>query len=212
MPSSRSPKALPPQPRGDAVVKAVLDATLAQLAVLGYAQLSIPAVASAANVNKTSIYRRWPTKADLVRDALATAMRHTDEAPNTGALRTDLFALARTVAAFMQSSAGMAVVRIMLAEGGNPEVRALGSAAYQSAGPPGPWLVIKRAVQRGELSPGMDASLLLFTIAGALMHRVLVEQRDVPEKYIKQLVDLMLVGAGHHQPRSAPKKKPPEGG
>jgi AcrR family transcriptional regulator len=195
MPSTRARQAATPQTRGDAVVHAVLDATLTQLADVGYARLSLPDVAAAAGVNKTSVYRRWPTKAELVRDALGSAMSHADEAPDTGSLRGDLIALARTVAAFMQSRVGMAVVRIMLAEGGNPDVRALGSTAYQAAGPQGPWLVIQRAVERGELSRSADPSLLLFTIAGALMHRVLVEQRDVPDKYIHQLVDLVLLGA-----------------
>jgi AcrR family transcriptional regulator len=194
-PINRTQKPATPQPRGEAVVHAVLEATLTQLAELGFARLSIPDVATAAGVNKTSVYRRWPTKAALVRDALGSAMSHADEVPDTGTLRGDLIALARTVAAFMQSNMGMAVVRIMLAEGGNPEVRALGSTAYQTTGSQGPWMVIKRAVERGEWRRSQDPSLLLFTIAGALMHRVLVEQRDVPDPYIRQLVDLVLLGA-----------------
>jgi AcrR family transcriptional regulator len=182
------------------VVKAVLDATLTLLAEVGFARLSIPDVAVAANVNKTSIYRRWPTKAELVRDALGVAMSHADQAPDTGSLRGDLIALARTVGAFMQSPVGKAVVRIMLAEGGNPEVRALGSTAYQALGPQGPQVVVMRAIERGEWSRTTDPSLLLFTLAGAIMHRVLVEQREVPDKYIKQLVDLVLQGARHAPP------------
>jgi AcrR family transcriptional regulator len=193
-------QATTPQLRGDAVVKAVLDATLTLLAEVGFARLSIPDVAVAANVNKTSIYRRWPTKAELVRDALGVAMSHADQAPDTGSLRGDLIALARTVGAFMQSPVGKAVVRIMLAEGGNPEVRALGSTAYQALGPQGPQVVVMRAIERGEWSRTTDPSLLLFTLAGAIMHRVLVEQREVPDKYIKQLVDLVLQGARHAPP------------
>jgi AcrR family transcriptional regulator len=188
-------KAAASQPRGDAVVKAVLSAALAQLAEGGFAQLSIPDVAAAAGVNKTSIYRRWPTKDDLVRDALRGAMGHADHAPDTGSLRGDLIALVRTVGAFMQSGIGQAVVRILLAEGGNAELRALGSAAYQGAGPQGPWLVLQRAVERGEWSRSADPSLLLFTLAGAVMHRVWVEQREVSDTYIQQLVDMVLQGA-----------------
>jgi AcrR family transcriptional regulator len=193
--SKQTQQAAMPQPRGEAVVHTVLDATLTQLAEVGYTRLSIPDVATAAGVNKTSVYRRWPTKAELVRDALGSAMSHADEVLDTGTLRGDLIVLAGTVAAFMQSSVGMAVVRIMLAEGGNPEVRALGSTAYQASSSQGPWMVIKRAIERGEWQRSKDPSLLLFTIAGALMHRVLVEQRDVPDTYIQQLVDLVLLGA-----------------
>ncbi len=188
-----------PQARGEAFTSAVLDAALTQLAEVGFERLSIPQVADMVGANKTSIYRRWPSKADLVRDALAIAMNHTGDAPNTGALRTDLIALAGTVAAFTQSRVGTALIRIMLAEGSNPEVRALANAAYSEAGKQGPWIVIQRAIQRGELSSVADPSLMLFTIAGAIMHRVFVEQHDTSDEFLKQIVDLVLYGAAAKQ-------------
>jgi AcrR family transcriptional regulator len=189
----------PPQARGEAFTSAVLDAALTQLAEVGFERLSIPQVADMVGVNKTSIYRRWPSKADLVRDALAIPMSHAGDAPDTGALRTDLIALAGTVAAFTQSRVGTALIRIMLAEGGNPEVRALANAAYSEAGKNGPWIVIQRAMQRGELSANVDPSLMLFTIAGAIMHRVFVEQRDASDEFLMQIVDLVLYGAVANQ-------------
>jgi AcrR family transcriptional regulator len=184
-----------PQARGEAFTSAVLDATLTQLAEVGFERLSIPQVADMVGVNKTSIYRRWPSKANLVRDALAIPLSHAGDTPNTGALRTDLIALAATVAAFTQSRLGTALIRIMLAEGGNPEVRALANMAYSEAGRHGPWIVIKRATERGEISGNTDPSLMLFTIAGAIMHRVFVEHRDAPETFLKEVVDLVLFGA-----------------
>jgi AcrR family transcriptional regulator len=183
------------QPRGDVFVKGVLDVTLQQLAIVGYERLSIPLVAQMAAVNKTSIYRRWPTKKELVREALAVAMIHVEQAPDTGTLRGDLIALALTVATFTQSSVGTAIVRIMLAEGGNAEVQALAGTAYAQAGKNSPWVVLQRAIVRGELKSTIDPSLLLFTIAGAIMHRVFVERRVVPNDYVEQLVDLVLAGA-----------------
>jgi AcrR family transcriptional regulator len=195
MAASQSKKTAPTQARGEEFTRMVLDATLTQLAELGFERLSIPQVAEISGVNKTSIYRRWPTKADLVREALAIPLSHADEAPNTGALRTDLIALASGVAAFMQSRVGTALIRIMLAEGGNPEVRTLANAAYSDARKHGPWIVVQRAVERGELKGDVDPSLMLFTLAGAIMHRVFVEQRDAPEKFLKQAVDLVLYGA-----------------
>jgi AcrR family transcriptional regulator len=188
-----------PQARGEAFTSAVLDAALTQLAEVGFERLSIPQVANMVGVNKTSIYRRWPNKAELVRDTLAIPLSHAGDAPNTGALRTDLIALAGTVAAFTQSRVGTALIRIMLAEGSNPEVRALANAAYSEAGKQGPWIVIQRAMQRGELSANADPSLMLFTIAGAIMHRVFVEQRNASEDFLKQIVDLVLYGAGMKQ-------------
>jgi AcrR family transcriptional regulator len=195
-----SPKAVArntatPQSRGDAFVHTVLKAALAQLADVGYGRLSIPDVAAQAGVNKTSIYRRWPGKAELVREALSTAMQHADNPPDTGALRTDLIELARTVAAFMQTPVGTALIRIMLADGGNAELRALATSAYREAGKHGPREVLSRAKARGELSDDVDPPLMLFTIAGAILHRVFVEQRTASAPFIKQVVDLVLNGA-----------------
>jgi AcrR family transcriptional regulator len=193
-PSNPPPPLLPPQARGEAFTSAVLDAALTQLAQVGFERLSIPVVAQIAGVNKTSIYRRWPTKADLVRDALAIAINHSGDAPNTGALRTDLIALASALAAFTQSRAGTALIRIMLAEGSHSEMRALANAAYSEAGKHGPWIVIQRAMERGELSAQSNPSLMLFTLGGAIMHRVFVEQQGVSQDYLQQVVDLVLYG------------------
>ncbi len=183
------------QPRGDAFVRAVLDVTLTQLAQVGFERLTIPQVAEQAGVNKTSIYRRWPTKDELVRDAMGAAMRHTQDAPDTGTLRGDLIALTRTMADFTQSPVGTAVVRIMMTEGANPQVRALATTAYGEASGSGPWTVMQRAMQRGELKHNLDPSLVLFTLAGAIMHRVFVERANVPDEFLTQIIDLVLKGA-----------------
>jgi AcrR family transcriptional regulator len=195
MPGTARPGKAPPQTRGEAFTHVVFEVALAQLARVGFDRLSIPDVAELAGVNKTSIYRRWPGKTELVRDALGAAMGHADQPPDTGELRGDLVGLARSVAAFTQSEVGTAVVRILLAEGSNPEVRALAQAAYGDAGRRGPWIVLARAMERGELKEVVDPSLLLFTIAGAIVHRVFIEQRATDEAFLEQVVDLVLFGA-----------------
>jgi AcrR family transcriptional regulator len=193
---ARKKKPTEVQPRGEAFTRMVLDATLVQLAESGYERLSIPRIAELAGVNKTSVYRRWPDKPALVRDALAIAMNPAQEVPDTRTLRGDLIELARSLAVFMRSNVGTALIRIMLAEGANAEVRALATSAYAGAGKQAPWLVIQRALQRGELNLQVDPSLMLFTIAGAIMHRVFVEQSSATDTYIAQVVDMVLTGAG----------------
>lgn len=195
MRADKTPDSTGIQARGDTFVKTVLDATITQLAEFGFERLSIPLIAELAGVNKTSIYRRWPEKVDLVRAALQAAMSHVEHAPDTGNLRGDLVELARGAAAFMQSPVGTAVVRIMMAEGANPELKALATTTYAEAGRQGPWQVLKRAAERGELSGKSDPSLMLFTIAGAIMHRVFVERREASDEFLAQVVDLVLPGA-----------------
>jgi AcrR family transcriptional regulator len=183
------------QARGSRLVQRVLEATLSQLAQVGYERLAIPEIADLVGANKTSLYRRWPTKLELVADALKLAMQHTEAAPDTGSLRGDLLALTRVMGEFTQSSLGTAVLRLVLAQDTHPELRELAAAAQQAGRDHGPWLVIQRALARGELSASSDPSLLLFTLAGGILHRVFVERVRVDDAYLQRLVDLLLLGA-----------------
>jgi AcrR family transcriptional regulator len=189
------PKSAAPQIRGDAFVQGVLEVSLARLAEVGFERLSIPEVAVRAGVNKTSVYRRWSTKAELVRDALRAAMSHADQPPNMGTLRGDLLALAQSVATFMEGAQGTAILRILMTQASDPQLRQLAMEAYGEIGRHGPWAVLSRAVQRGELRPNVDHSLVLFTVAGALLHRVFVEQSSATPAFLEQVVDLVLKGA-----------------
>jgi AcrR family transcriptional regulator len=200
------------QARGDTFVSRVLQATLAQLAEVGFERLTIPAVALAADVNKTSIYRRWATPAALVRDAIGMAMQATDAAPDTGSLRGDLRALALGLGAFMASPIGAAIFRVSLVPQAAPELQAIAQLAYAQPPahvaqtpnshapnpqpPPGPWQAIARARERGELKPHTQASVLLFALAGSVLHRVFVEKGAVDEAFVDAVLDLLLSGAG----------------
>jgi AcrR family transcriptional regulator len=150
-------------------------------------------------VNKTSIYRRWPSKAELVRDALSEAMTHANEPPNTGTLRGDLIELAKIVATFIQSPVGKSILQIMLSEGSDPELRAMARSAYGQSSSSGPWIVLKRATERGELKTSIDPSRALLTLAGAIMHRVLVEQVEVTDAVLGQMVDVILYGVNNKE-------------
>jgi AcrR family transcriptional regulator len=184
-----------PQPRGDAFVQLVLEAALVQLAEVGFERLSIPEIAAIVGVNKTSIYRRWPSKTELIQEALKETMGHADLLQDTGELRGDLIALASTVAAFIQSTIGKAVVKILLAESGNPAVHELAQMAYGETAKHEPWLILSRAAKRGDLKEGLDPSIILFAIAGAIIHRLFIEKRESSEEFLTQLVDLVLTGA-----------------
>src|SRR5262249_24075462 len=81
------------QVRGWRVVEKVLEATLEELSDKGYGALSIEDVAARAGVAKTTIYRRWPAKADLALDAMRRVADSVVVVGDTGALRSDLIAM-----------------------------------------------------------------------------------------------------------------------
>lgn len=183
-----------PRPRGSRVVSKVLDAAIERLAVVGFERLSIPEIAKQAGVNKTSVYRRWPTKSDLVRAALGASMGSAAPAPSTGNLRSDLVRAARLAAAFVESPSGRGVLRMLLAEGANPGVRELAASMLRQQEAEGPRALFALAMARGELVLDADVALVLSTVAGALMHRAFVEQRPLSDAFIEGVVDLVLDG------------------
>lgn len=176
-------------------MRKVLEVTLEQLAQRGFERLSVPEVARLAGLNKTSVYRRWPTKEELVREALTVSLAAAPEdVPDTGSLRSDLLALARGALAFVESPLGAGVLRTLFAEGAHPEVRTLAASMFRQQETEVPRTVFDRAVGRGELPAEADVRLLLSTVAGALMHRAFVEQEPVTDAYLEQLIDLLLNG------------------
>ncbi len=80
-------------PRSVQVVQSVRAAALAELARAGFANLTIDGVARAANVNRTTIYRRWPSKAALLAAVVEPLLERYDEDPDTGSLGGDFMAL-----------------------------------------------------------------------------------------------------------------------
>ena len=80
-------------PRSQQVVEKVREATMAELARVGFGGLTIEGVAKAANVNRTTIYRRWPSKGALLLAVLEPGLERFDHDPDTGSLAGDLLAL-----------------------------------------------------------------------------------------------------------------------
>lgn len=183
------------KPRGPAVVTRVLGVTLEELGRVGLARLSLPRVAGLAGINKTSLYRRWPTKQDLVAAALKLAVPSAGDLPDHGSLEMDLIELAAGLAKFIASPAGMGVIRMIFADGGTPQTRRLAKAMLRAPARMAPRLVLERAIERGELRPDADLDLLLHTIGGAVLHRVFVERRSADARWARRLIRLLAEGA-----------------
>jgi AcrR family transcriptional regulator len=199
MPSTR--RALRPATRGircggrsARVVEAVLQATTAELARSGYEALRIEDVASRAGVNKTTIYRRWPTKAELVAAALCSCDDACKEAPDTGSLRRDLLELLRETSNRMTAPERRGVARVMMTEVAHPEVASIGLTLRREFF--ARWrTVIRRAASRGELPARSDAELICQTIAGVVLMRLLQFGEELDDAFLLSVVDLVLVGA-----------------
>src|SRR3954454_15098610 len=79
----------PGRPRRAEVDEAILAAAVHMLAEHGYGGVTMEGVAGAAGVGKATVYRRWPSKADLILDAIRSLKPDVGH-PDTGSTRADL--------------------------------------------------------------------------------------------------------------------------
>jgi AcrR family transcriptional regulator len=157
----------------------VLAATLGELTETGYAALTVENVARRAGVHKTTVYRRWLSRESLVADAVTQLAGTRVPFPDSGDIRADIRALARSLVRFLASPAGRAVIAVMLSDAGRiPEVadtqRRYFEDRYRQAEP-----VIARAIERGQLPPGTDPAEVLRSVIAPIYLRVLVTAEPI---------------------------------
>jgi AcrR family transcriptional regulator len=181
------------QRRGVPVIERVLEVTLEALAREGYHRLSVPEVAERAKVNKTSVYRRWPTKEALVAAALETALGHDAPLPDTGALKTDMLAFVMGAVSWADSPVGRGVMKTLLADGADADVGSLVDGLLRKRAS-GPMVLFRRARERGELGSDADVPMALSVIAGAISHRLFVENARATPAWVRRLVTLVARG------------------
>ena len=170
------------RPRGEAVTDAVMMATLEELGVSGLAKLSIERIAIAADVNKTSIYRRWPTREALVAGALEYVLVDLEGADvDTGSLRGDLTTLATAVVEFLIEPTGLALARAAFAESSSPELAAMAARRFARGAEVPLHALVKRAMARGEWRRAVAPEAALSMLIGALLHRVLLEHQPATD-------------------------------
>ena len=184
--------------RGAALLGAIHAAVLDELADNGYAGLSIEGVADRARTGKASIYRRWPTRLELVLDALDRALPDPDEVVQGADLRTDLLAVLRRIAGVMSSRYGSAA-RACLGPGVDPElsdairIRLLAPrrAALLS--------VLERAAQRGEVRQEAVSDRIA-ELGPTLLHGELLLRGHIEDEAVVAIVDEVLMPLLRAQP------------
>ena len=196
-----------PRRRGPTLDAAILRATIAEIDQHGYADLSIERVAERARASKASVYRRWPSKVALVLAAVYNQLPDTAAAPDTGSLRGDLLALFRSAAGLLAGPAGVAIRGLVGDALHDPEfagqlrgyTRGRSMAALRD--------VLRRAGQRGELSPDAITPRQLEAGLSVLRFHFLVHGAPVPDAVVIEIVDevvLPLFGAVGGPARAAP--------
>lgn len=179
--------------------------TLEELATVGLEGLSVERIARAAEVNKTSIYRRWPTREALVAAALEGVLDSVAaQAPDTGSLRGDLLGLLEPVVDFLGQPTGKAVVRAAFAESSASSVAAMAARRLEQQATGPVRALVARARARGEWRAGVKGEQLLFMLVGAAIHRAMLEHAELTKRWLGSLVDLALQGVLPREPSGGP--------
>ena len=186
----------PGRPRSAVADAAIVRATLELLLEDGYRALTMEQVRARAGVGKATLYRRYGSKQELV----ANAIRHLNqplETPDTGAVREDILAIARTVLAGAERVQFATFVPRLLAEAaGDAEMHAI---FYENLVAPRRTVmgeVLRRGVERGELRADLDVELAIDIFTGPWVYRLLISGGD-PAVYRVDpttLLDLILGG------------------
>jgi AcrR family transcriptional regulator len=181
--------------RSARVREAVLAAALDELTVNGYAALSVEAVASRAGVNKTTVYRRWPTLDDLLVDALATWSHDAIPDLETGSIETDLLALGRQLADQLNGGVGRQIVAVVLTAGLRSAQLAEATRRYFEHQAERATALVTQAIDRGELPANTDAGALLATFRAPLFYRMVTTGDPIDEGLIAQATRIALAAA-----------------
>lgn len=180
---------------------AILNAALQGVAELGYDRLSVDDIAARAGVGKAAIYRRWPSKAVVVADAIAHWRRQQGsvEPPNTGSLRGDIETLVAMVPEF--DDAGLSLIQVIVGVAAAAMHNPVLAAALDDLVLDPPRHVIRvlldQALARGEIPAGRDLSLIPDVALGLNMLRVMTG-RPVDRVFVRRVLEdviLPLTGA-----------------
>lgn len=183
------------RPRSAEADKAILEAATGLYTELGYDGLTVEGVAARAGVGKTTVYRRYPSKLDLVMAAAEHLSAIKGPTPDTGSLRGDLLELARGYRRLLTSDAGRAIPVTIAAATRNPELAAAHRRFIHRRRKES-MAVIARGVERGELPADTDVEMCVDLVTGPLFYRTFVSLDTVGDRYVASLVDAVLRAAG----------------
>ena len=178
----------------------LLTVTLEVLRETGYDKLTVDQVVARAHASKTTVYRRWPSKAELVCAAFAHRVRGEYGLPSdSGTLRGDLLALAGMIARDAEEY-GRTVAGILAAGERSPRLREVLVDDLHHDRKEQVHGVLRRAVARGEIVEEVISEDLWDVLPAYIMFRALQHKRPVPAETLRALVDEVLLPSLTRQP------------
>ena len=180
------------RPRSEEAHQAILDATLALLAEVGFSALTMEGVASRAGVGKATVYRRFSSKLPLVVEAFG-ALPGLEDA-DTGSLAGDLRQMLRAYLRLFETTPLAAVLPSLAGERAhNPELSELFAPVLKGRRQPLAG-ALERAIARGEIPADVDRELAADLIVGPIAVRLFFTGRTIHPRIVEPLIELAVDG------------------
>lgn len=179
--------------RGEELYAAIFEATLAELTEVGYARLAMERVAARAGAGKMSLYKRWPTRAELVVAALRHDRGEPDPVPDTGDLREDVLALLRRGAASLNGVFGVAARGLMAETLNEPTQTATVRATMFTSRDRVMREILDRAVARGDIAAEAVTPQTVSVATALVDHYFLTRGTPIPDEVLTGIVDGVLL-------------------
>ncbi len=183
-----------PRRRGDALYAAIFEATLAELTAVGYAELKMEHVANRARASKGSLYRRWPSRAELVVDAVHYTLPGCGELPpDTGSVREDVLACLRGFADLLNGASGEAIRGLMAETIRNPDLMEVIRIRFIEPGVSLFLDVLRRGAVRGEVRATALTPRIASVGPDLLRQHFLMNCSPIPDRVLIEIVDDVII-------------------
>jgi AcrR family transcriptional regulator len=182
------------RPRDPRIDNAVLGATVELLGKSGYADLSVEAIAKRAGTSKPAIYRRWPSKAHLVHEAVFP-MTEATELPDTGSLAGDVREMVRRTADVLTTPAARAALPGLVAEmATDPTLHAKLLERFGRVLSQGLTDRLDDAMSRAEVRPDVAAADMVEAIAGITLMALITRGQAITDAWVERTATLITKG------------------
>jgi AcrR family transcriptional regulator len=171
----------------------VLAATLDLLQSSGFARLTVEGVAERSGVHRTTIHRRWPTRAALVAESLLEVSAAQVAVPDTGSLRTDLRRFAREIRDAITTPLARALVSALAESRAAGEIGEVAKRFWEARFA-ATRVIVERAIERDEIPKRTNPRFVVEALGGPIWFRVFVVSEPADNAFLYRLVDAVIAG------------------
>lgn len=190
---SKSDKSSSGRPRSTQADQAILQATLELLGEVGYDRMSIEAIAARAGVGKTTIYRRYTSKEEIVADAIESYTLEV-QIPDTGSVWGDIDLIIESATKTANTPLGRQMVALIISTATtNTGFASVYWTKYLQPRRQAFRIAIERAKARNEIAADTDSDLVFDLMSGIMLYALVFQPINEPvEAYIRRALSLII--------------------